>query len=154
MSMSPGLKAEFEAVIAVLAEAYGAGKQDVVDAARKLPSRRRGRKGIDDTATLRDVRNDMKSTGRARWSVAKEYAPAAGGLSLDAARVRLDRKVKKNPVDPRTPVFFPNDDPEPKHVLEGPFSLAHAAIAEVSRGARDREVNKRIARRINRIPRK
>jgi hypothetical protein len=147
MSMPLGLKAEFEAVIVVLAEAYGAGKKDLVEAARKLPNRRSGPKEINDDTPRRQMAQVMKSTGRARWNVAREFAEKAEGYSLDATARRLNRK-SKTPV--RTPRFSPTGEPDIPNVA---FALAREAIAEVSRIPRQREVNKLIAQRLNRIRR-
>jgi hypothetical protein len=144
------MRAEFEAMIVALADAYGAGKADMAEAARLLRARRRGPKEIDDSATLREMRSAMRGTGRRRWSVAGEFAPKAEGNSLNAKRVRLDRKLKELKVL----VFGPATEWDDAPHFHGPFALAREAIDEVSRGSRDREVNRMIARRrLNVIPR-
>jgi hypothetical protein len=145
MSMSPGLKSEFEAVIIALIEAYGADRQDVMAAARRAPIRR-GRKPIDDGDVVREAAWTVAETDRTRWNVALEYAEGAEGNSPDSRARRLDKKVKKF-LRPR-PKWLLAPKLDAPHV---PFALAREAIAEAPRIARQRRVNRLIAQRLNRI---
>jgi hypothetical protein len=128
---------EFRTVVAALARAYDASREDVIAAAKALPPSPlmpRGKKPIDDAAAL-DEAARMRLDGRAAsdWAAALAVARSRPGHSPAATATRLFRSMRKG--KGRSLLQFYRWYPGAaqieiqRDVREEPFTRARRAIA-------------------------
>ena len=156
--MRPAHRAEFQAVILALAEAYGADAGDVREAARRavqrLPPKRRGPKVKNDDAIVRRIARLVVDQGLSVRGAAekvlderrRDHATPETAIAVTARKARELLKRHRR--------WAPGWLPEPA-VLPPPQTLERAdqAIAEVRETLtheKDRAVNLKIGARMRR----
>ena len=144
MSVAPGRRLEFMALIFGLAEAYGADRKDFEAAVRLVVAEKRGRPKKDDGAMVREMVL-APASGRSRWAIAKDRARQITddvSQSEDSKARRLYAKAKRERA-----ILARFGRPTTGNAQ--PFDLAAGALDM----AREWERDKRIQRKV-RISRK
>jgi hypothetical protein len=142
--VKPNLSNEFREVLAALTLEYGATRDDVIVAARKLAKAgelpvaiptRPGPRGIDDH-DLRDAAAQLRLSGTAAsdWEAAVEVAKRRPGYSKDATARRLFKAMRQKGRWPEMDFYrlFPNAA-WVEVMPERPFARVQRALHRIRR---------------------